>query len=758
MSKTTGNGFSADAPGVCGSSGAPPFQALDMPDLMMPVSPMDLGLFGTTFPLDGGPLQKGRDPAEESKGASSDGGATGSTGCAGSGQDKQAAGGADGGGKLDEASFAPDEAYDVVVIGAGFAGSFSAEIMSRPGRDRDNCKILLIEAGDRLIPSTSSSASQCFKLHTGMHYAGHVETALRCLEDSVSFARDFKDCLVKGRPSRRGRHFFTENSMYDYAQVESIASRLKQKYTDLVAENLKNKVFGEPEDFIRRLKKAEYPYVAESIPQPDFRDDEGQLKPDPTHVGLAYETGESQIDLNLMRARLEEQMLADSSDGKSHRNLTFSPNHTVLSMHPLSDSFGYLLRVRDNGTGRVKAIRAKGIVNCAWQNIEKLGRDLGFYVPDGRLIRVKVSLRVRLPESLRDMNTCIFAVGPHCSITNQGDGTAIVTYEPVTNAGSYEPGFLDRDSSLAHLVGQQLYPDRGVGQQLTRDILRGAAYYVPELTQAVTEQVKLGYVKMFKNPGENSSIYSKDSAIHRRTEDGIEDQGGEPYLVNSGMKMTYTQSNAAKVWSVMKRRMDRMKTVDGFLAGVHYYLVREEIDWAGNDDGEGMDRTLRHYLFYHGFKQYMLEEAKEDNLYSVENNVAKAMISEVSSKRAIHASMKSFFEVSRRTVPALARSEAPKFNPASGSGSAAEPLKAVDVCAAREKERIDRKAKLPRSLTSYLLKEHQGLFAGYRRSRVKTLTSHFGQRDRTSSSGTTQAREVVVPETILPHVKEALVS
>ena len=530
--------------------------------------------------------------------------------------------------------------YDVVVIGAGFAGAFTAAELSK----RTQLSILMIDPGGDLIPPESSSYNQCYKLHTGMHYAGHLATAKQCLRDSIKFAREVPDCLLGASdstlPWRRGRHYLMSNSLFKPDIVQSVSEALTAEYKKLVEEDENNKVFGEPENFIRVLKAEEYPYVAKSIPQPDMpceEDIEDELSPRPVkkeaQVVLGLETPESQIDLTALRTHLRLKL-------EKSVQITFAARHEVVRIRFEADSLNYALKVKNKESGEIQWVRTKGVVNCAWQNIENLDRDIGYYVPDNRLIRVKVSLLVRLPESLCQMNTCIFSIGPHCSITNLGDGTAIVTYEPITNVGHYAPGPNPEFSNpiLSEIIGKKLSPTEGVGADLANEIMRGAAYYVPEMSHATVEEVRVGYVKLFMDENEKFSLNKKASPIHRRVEEGVKPVG-LAYIENSGMKMTYTQNNAETIRQLLQREMFLRDLVQSLIKGIKEKLYAQATPLFSST-------CLSDIVLFHSFRELISSSAAlqyEDPKYLTEDQMSAIISRNVRNKNQLIKSFVTLF-------------------------------------------------------------------------------------------------------------------
>ena len=111
----------------------------------------------------------------------------------------------------------------VIVIGGGISGCLTALRLA------ETFKVTIIESGEEIIPLHSSSYNQCYKLHTGMHYLHSIETAKRCLESSVEFAKRYRDCLASPnslqKPWRRGRHFVMQRSDVPQEKVKDFVCK-----------------------------------------------------------------------------------------------------------------------------------------------------------------------------------------------------------------------------------------------------------------------------------------------------------------------------------------------------------------------------------------------------------------------------------------------------------------------------------------------------------------------------------------------------
>ena len=441
--------------------------------------------------------------------------------------------------------------YDIIVIGAGFSGAYACLELAK-----DKYKILVIEKNSQVVGLDSTSYNQCYKLHSGVHYFGDAITARKCLIDSVVCARQWSDFLLGGPRSlpRRNRHYIMSNSFFDTEEAKKVALMLKQTYARLTQEDFRNQVFGDPKDFIQEVGPEQYNYAANEI---TYLNQDGSIEK--TGIVLALDVGEPQINIQKAQKYLQHKITHTE-------NIETMFNCDVISVERCANGVSYKVKaLQQDKTGKTKTIEftTKGIVNCAWQNIENLNETAGIYEKDNQdklLIRMKISLLIKLPQKLENMDTCIFSLGPYCSVTNQYDGTAILTYEPATNVGHYFCGEATPESIKNIQLHKNNLSETHLGQKIAKDIVDGCAIYIPELKYSQILEVRIGYVKMHVNQHDGCSIYNKNSSIHRRREDGIvlHDENIYPcYISVSGIKMTYAQSNAEKIRFLMKKEMER---------------------------------------------------------------------------------------------------------------------------------------------------------------------------------------------------------
>lgn len=431
----------------------------------------------------------------------------------------------------------------VLVAGAGLSGVFAALELSKKH------KVILIESAKQIIPETSSSYNECYKLHLGMHYAGDLPTAEGALGAAIQFIRYIgSDCLAGGNdlnaPSRRGRFMFMSNSQFAPEEVEGVVSALQAKYRKLVQEDKANEVLGNPDHLIKPLESKDYNLFSNEIP---YCNKNGQMEL--AKIVCGYETAESQIDIAKLRHFLEGKI-------RSNKNIEVYLETSLQSIAHSQDRLDYCAILKSTGAPPF-TLRCDAVCNSTWSQAEYIDKRGGFYVPEeNRVIRVKVLIKIKLPAQLHKMNTTIFSVGPYASFTNLGDGKAVIASEITTNVGFYKAGGY-HPLDLHDVAPGKLNLNSGVGKALSEKIRAEAATYFNslEIIEAVKTapilEIMVGHVKMMSMEKEykQDSLHEKESPIHQRQHTGVEVRD-LCYVSNSGNKMTYTYQNALKVATI----------------------------------------------------------------------------------------------------------------------------------------------------------------------------------------------------------------
>lgn len=467
---------------------------------------------------------------------------------------------------------------EIIVIGAGLAGSLTALELA------ELYNVLLIEAGDEVLPPNCTSLNESKKLHLGLHYIGDLNTAEHCLLQSILFVRANPQFISGGddlfSPCRRGRHFIMSNSLTHPNEAVRIANHLQNIYRQKVAEDPANKVFGEPEDFIRFLERKDYAYLADTMP---YYNQNGQQEK--ISIALGIETAESQVDMNRLKKHIQQKI-------NNHPNITVLTNTEVKNIAHNRDTLGYTLTLQ-KGNAIVKR-NCEMAISCAWQNNELLHKNMEQEEQtDNYINRIKVSVLIRLKRPLRNINTCIFSSGAYGSVTIWPDGTAIITSERLTNVGFY-PSDQEPPAKLKQLLGT-LNLNCPEGLSLAQHIISDCANYFADAEKALflqseLIQLQVGYVKLIDNEAQynDKALYRKDSIVHERVDDGVR-ESALGYIVNAGIKMCYTVGNAQKVKALVDSHKNAIEIVKklskGLKNSLHPILKnsnKSNLDWLIN--------------------------------------------------------------------------------------------------------------------------------------------------------------------------------
>ena len=293
--------------------------------------------------------------------------------------------------------------------------------------------------------------------------------------------------------------------MVSSTEAKEIALHLKGLYAKLIEENKNNKVFGEPENFIQFLSKEEYNFFADEIPFHSEKD-----KSSTTSVIMGIETGESQINIDELKAHLQNEI-------ENQQNITFKPFSEVIKISPSTDYLGYNINYKNSF--QTNTITSSMLVNCTWQNIEKLDRTIGVNIPDDNQVnRIKLSVLVELPNTLRNFHTLICSSGPFISITVLPDGCAILTSERITNVDFYHANDDFLPEELQQKIDIELKINHQVGLDIAMQILCDCASEMNEsvkklFMKSIIKDLRVGYVKMMKieTKYDNDDIYKKES-------------------------------------------------------------------------------------------------------------------------------------------------------------------------------------------------------------------------------------------------------
>ena len=407
----------------------------------------------------------------------------------------------------------------VDIIGGGVSGCVAALELAGEGYD-----VNIREYRSELLTGTSH-ATPC-RLVLGLHYFDEL-TAFRCLSATIGFVRHYpgfkiSDRLTEATHLRKGWYFITKDSLFEPVAVEAFYKKLQGRYTELVAQDPENEVFGPPQQFIRVLNPSEY-----------------QDQVDMERVSIGFETAECSLDFPRFRSFLIEQM-------EAHPRIQVFANEEVLKIKQADDHDGFTLMIQEpKKPETLRSVETDFVINATWENIEALNQVSGFPMEAERTMRTKVMIEVTLPASLEQAHSMFFGFGAHASFTNLGGRRGFITFEPVTN--------LDKtmDLKISEHSKRLLY-EGGTAEEIAlfaNQIIQNVGrYYVKGMDCAQYLGVGFGIVK---NDGV-VDIFSPKSASHQRRENGISEQQFG-WVSNASMKLLLCLENARSIVALVKR-------------------------------------------------------------------------------------------------------------------------------------------------------------------------------------------------------------
>src|SRR3990167_110373 len=385
----------------------------------------------------------------------------------------------------------------VIIVGGGMAGCGAALRLAEAGY-----AVTFLEGRGELLLG-SSGATPC-RVGLGFHYPDK-STAIRALKNAVRFVRAYKNVGIQLRvgedkpldhPLRRGHYYITKDSQFSVEHVLSLYDGLKEAYADLIKENPENEVFGPAENFYKVLWKESDETAKEQ--QDALSDLVSHDK-----VACALETAEHSLNWSAFQSYFIDKIM-------HHPNIRVLLNTEVKEITPDRQQHCYVVKTKAGEE------TADFVINSSWYNIEALNKTAGVKVdPENRTLRVKVIIKIKLPEALLDKPSAFFCFGPHCSLTNTGDGYGWLSYEPVTNIGASNK--LNLDPELKALVEGHVTDAQK--EEFGRKIIAGASQYIPELSQAEYKATKIGVVRTL---GKKAPINDPNSAIHNRDYLGVQ--------------------------------------------------------------------------------------------------------------------------------------------------------------------------------------------------------------------------------------------
>jgi 2-polyprenyl-6-methoxyphenol hydroxylase-like FAD-dependent oxidoreductase len=490
--------------------------------------------------------------------------------------------------------------FDFSILGGGIGGCISALRLADAGYT-----IQLIDQSTLLSGSSKNTAC---RLGLGLHYA-HLKTALQYLNATIKFVRAHPGFAIGDKQtssnssdsdaqknflyvSQHVRYFIAKDSLFTTSEISTIQEALKAEYERLVKADSGNQVFGKPSEFYRALTLAECKDV------------------NPDEVTAGFKAAERILDWESFQNYLIDKIL-------KHPNITVIENAKISDISYVKQGYVFEAKMHANQEDKdVPSINpTKRLILAAWQNNEWFANTLGFPMnPGSRINRTKIIAIVKLPSEFYKVPSMFFCSGPFAAFTNHGNGTAFVSYEPVTNIEQ-------NDSLVLNELSKQLIDQGATEEQIQKygkAILEGAKKYIPGIEKAEVVGAKIGIVKIKKNNGEwirviekNDSaamhsntnagmmeekktiktktswelkdalcaqvdIYDKQSDVHERLSFGVEEYG--LFLnANSCNKLLYCEENADILLQIVSKQRVLEKEFDVFVDKIINRLVKDKL-------------------------------------------------------------------------------------------------------------------------------------------------------------------------------------
>lgn len=440
--------------------------------------------------------------------------------------------------RVAHAAFSPSGWYTpvkthVAIFGGGAGGVSAALELADSGYQ------VTIYERNRALLQGSSNATPGRAGH-GYHYL-HAETGKLYLRATIEVVRRFPECMLgynKGEDHylKHGLYFIMKMKKDLGLENERFASQhpaesilvtyelLREEYAQLIADDPKNKVFGEPNQFFKIEDKQGYESIV-----------------DTTKVAMVVNTREELLNWPKLRGVLIALV-------NEHPNIHVDCDTTVRSPRYRSGGSGFCFYANE------RLVYADYIVNSTWEEMEYLNHQMGFLMPpDSRTNRLKTIITIKLPPVLTEQPSMFFCMGPHAMFSNMGDGRGMATYAPETNLHASTALQLAPEAKDCLDKKQSLFERNTKAQR----VLSGVAEYMPVILKSEIIDMGFGIIKTHGTV----DISDPNSDFHKRDYLGVEEKA-IGWIDNACMKLLYFLNNGRAVKTLIVSHQKAEKSID----------------------------------------------------------------------------------------------------------------------------------------------------------------------------------------------------
>lgn len=484
----------------------------------------------------------------------------------------------------------------VVIIGGGAAGCTTAIELKKDGHE-----VVILEKDADLLKGTSARTPG--RMGLGYHYFDS-NTARLYMENTIGFMKKYADCFLGDENAnylKKGRYFITKDSLIPRQDLMAAYDEISLHFESMCRTDPSNNIFNTV-------------HLHRTLRPHEFQDDViiG-------NVDAAIETQELLLDWIKFDQRLRREITDLGINIK---------NHFEISGAEIAEDGNFIL---SSTLGEKES--ANYVINCTWQNIDKINDKLG--IGDARsrqedsilstTSRLKLLAEVALPESLARKHSMFFCVGPHAMFSNMGNGIGRITYAPITNF----------DVTTQNEMPEQFrrWLDEGLTEEEKQNygsrIIEGVARYIPAMSDAQLIQVIPGIVK---SKG-SVTLSDRESPFHKRNYDGVEEQQ-IGWVDNAAMKLFYSLGNASKVSTIIAEQekanreiglmsaelmQSRIFDVGSPSTIVHFFESHLKRNFKAGDILENPTKTREELIKSHRTKQITLSELGPNSIINLRN-------------------------------------------------------------------------------------------------------------------------------------------